>query len=154
MKKIFILTIILFLVLFASCDFNRTKRLYGTNFELGDSTVPNVELCYILNGGSVIPILDLPTTGKNDIKSVYWDKQYIVAYSVSQITDRVVSYYIIEQLLTDTLIDNVPWTTYSSEPYTCEQYTDYNSFCQRLQQLEIDTTKMRHYKWKYVLGIY
>lgn len=154
MKRIFIFPLVLLFILSTtSCDFDRRKRLSGTNFELGDSTVPNVELFYIM-GDNLIGILDLARTGENDIKSVYWDKQYILAYSVSQITDSVVAYYIVEQLPTDTLIDNIPWTTYNRVPYTYEQYTDYDSFCQQLQHLEIDTTKMQHYKWKYVLGIY
>ncbi len=155
MKNSLVFVSISFLILFTSCDFTRTKKLYGTNFELMDGIVPFVELCYSTGRNSSVGVLDLDETPEqNDIKSVYWNKQYILAYSVSQITDSIVAYYIVEQLPTDTLIFGVPWTTYNSEPYTYEKYTDYDSFCQRLQQLDIDTTKMRHYKWKYVLGIY
>ena len=147
MKKIFMFTLVSFSILLTSCDFPRTKRLYGTNFELSDGAVPYVDLYYYDTG-----VLGL--NAKNDIKSVYWNEQDILAYSVSKSTDSIVAYYVVEQLPTDTLLFGVPWTTYHRVPYTHEEYTDYDSFCQRLQQLEIDTTKMRHYKWKYVLGIY
>lgn len=47
MKRIFIFPLVLLFILSTtSCDFDRRKRLSGTNFELGDSTVPNVELLY------------------------------------------------------------------------------------------------------------
>ncbi len=158
MKKIFILTLVSFSILLTSCDFTRTKRLYGTNFELLDGITPCVKLYYRMGYDDAKEIFDSDTIpfGRNDIKSVYWNKQYIVAYSVSQITDSVVAYYIVEQLPTDTTIRNgVPWATYHrGVPCIYQKYTDYDSFCLRLQQLDIDTTKMRHYKWKYVLGIY
>ena len=157
MKKMFIFTLVLFPVLLASCDFTRTKGLYGTNFELLDGVEPCVKLYYRMGYDDAKGIFNSDTIpfGRNDIKSVYWNKQYIIAYSVNQVADTVAAYYIVEQLPTDTMINGVPWATYHrGVPCTYQKYTDYDSFCQRLQQLDVDTTKMRHYKWKYVLGIY
>lgn len=129
-----------------SCDFTHSKKLRGTNFELNDVTGLNVGLYYRMKYPSVKEVFP-EYSCINDIKSVYWNKQYILAYSVNKEVNAIEAYYIVEQLSTDTLIEGVPWTTYSELPYTYEEYGDYNTFCQRMEQLHIDTLNMQHFSW-------
>lgn len=146
-QKLFAYFVLLLVTCFVcSCDFTRSKKLQGTNFELNDVTGLNVGLYYCMKYSSVKEVLP-EYSCINDIKSVFWNKQYILAYSVNKETNTIEAYYIVEQLSTDTLVDGVPWTTYSELPYTYEEYTDYNAFCQKLEQLQIDTLKMRHFSW-------
>lgn len=129
-----------------SCDFTRSKKLQETNFELNDVTGLNVGLYYRMKYPSAKEVFP-EYSSINDIKSVFWNKQYILAYSVNKEVNAIVAYYIVEQLSTDTLIEGVPWTTYSELPYTYEEYGDYNTFCQRMEQLHIDTLNMQHFSW-------
>lgn len=146
-QKLFAYFVLLLVTCFVcSCDFTRSKKLQGTNFELNDVTGLNVGLYYCMKYSSVKEVLP-EYSCINDIKSVFWNKQYILAYSVNKETNTIEAYYIVEQLSTDTLVDGVPWTTYSELPYTYEEYTDYNAFCQRMEQLHIDTLNMRHFSW-------
>lgn len=146
-QRSFVYFVLLFVTCFVcSCDFTRSKKLQGTNFELNDVTGLNVGLYYCMKYPSVKEVLP-EYSCINDIKSVFWNKQYILAYSVNKETNTIEAYYIVEQLSTDTLVDGVPWTTYSELPYTYEEYTDYNAFCQRMEQLHIDTLNMRHFSW-------
>lgn len=146
-QKLFAYFVLLLVTCFVcSCDFTRSKKLQGTNFELNDVTGLNVGLYYCMKYPSVKEVLP-EYSCINDIKSVFWNKQYILAYSVNKETNTIEAYYIVEQLSTDTLVDGVPWTTYSELPYTYEEYTDYNAFCQRMEQLHIDTLKMQHFSW-------
>ncbi len=129
--------------------FEGSKRLSGTDFFLLDVN-SRVSLCHYdgdwYSGTAVV----------NDIKQVFWDNKYIVVQGEGKYTDI---YYIVEQLETDTIIeyDNGQKIFRNKQywnPWITEEYKQYPPFCKRLQELNIDTTQMHHYSWKFWVGIY
>lgn len=134
--------------------FEGTKKLPDINYILLEVNT-EVALCYYEGdryGGQGV-------TDGGIVRTVFWNDKYIIAYAEFQ-SQNDQKYYIIEQLETDTFISfypstkKIPWTTYHETPWIREKYEEYDDFNKRLHELNIDTTQMRHYTWKYKVGIY
>lgn len=149
MKKI--LVFIGIACVLSACDFNRIKNLRGTNYMLMDDDMGNVDLCYKLPGGG----LGNTSDKSGHVRKVYWNKKYILAYKEAYRSDSIAQFYIIEQLKTDTIDQwGVLWTTYNRIQWIQYEYTTFEDFQHKIQELEIDTTKMNYYTWRSVIGIY
>ncbi len=145
--------VVLFVILLLFLIFEGSKKLTSTNYILfeGDD---GVDLCFYegdREGGIVV-------TRKPSLYKVLWNEKYILAYAASPYKPMHKTYYIIEQLETDTFVvrgkKKIPWTTYHEHPWITEEYETYEGFNQRLRRLNIDTTQMNCYTWKYWVGIY
>ena len=129
--------------------FEGAKKLSGTDFFLLDVN-SRVGLCH--NDGdwhSGIVVVD-------DVKQVFWDDKYIIVRGVGSCSDI---HYIVKQLETDTVIEYddgkiIRRNKQYWNPWITEEYKQYPPFCKRLQELNIDTTQMHHYSWKFWVGIY
>ena len=146
MKKTIILLSVC--VIFVTCDFNRSKKLNGTNYMLMDDVNGFIGLYYMLDssldGGMGVSVLPGPS---GYVRSVYWDDKYILAYRETE-GKASIDYYIIEQLKTDTIFGTAPWTTYNRVPWVIYKCTDNADFHNKIHTLEIDTMDMHHYHWK------
>ena len=147
-KIVIVLGILLVLLLLFS-TFEGVKKLSGVDYILYDID-GRVSLCQYdgdRSGGTELV---------GDVKQVFWDDKYIVAQAEGKYSDV---YYIIEQLEADTFLlcnsgKKIPWNKKNGDTWITEEYGQYAPFCKRLQELNIDTTQMHHYSWKYWLGIY
>ena len=155
MKKKIIWTIVgIFVAFFVFRALEGRKKLFGINYIIlqGDG---DANVCYYEGWRDG----DYVTHGGGYVYKVLWNEQYILAYKCGPTwKPEVKTYYIIEQLQTDTFKvyngKKIPWTSYSIEPWITEEFESYNDFYSRLQELKLDTTQMRCYTWKYWLGIY
>ena len=157
MKKRYKVLIILgaiFVLFVLFLSFEGMKKLSGIDYMLlaGDD---DVVLCHYDGDwycGEVV-------TGHGCfVENVFWDNKYIVATAKIGNTNTNI-YYVVEQLELDTFIvcnsgRKISWNKKNGNPWITEEYGQYASFCNRLQELNIDTTQMRHYSWKYWVGIY
>lgn len=132
-NKILLTTVVS--ICFLSCDLSTSHRLRGTHYYM--STYPTHNLHYCDSGEGIVK--------EGWICSLSWNKQYIIAYTIPHIDDSMqYRYHIIEMLKTDTIMFGLPWTSYSSVPWTNEKFDDQQAFSARLEELQIDTTTMRH----------
>ena len=154
MKKKIIWTIVgIFVAFFVFRMFEGTKKLPGINYVILDDG-GDADLCYYEGWGEG----GLIVTRKSSLYKVLWDKKYIIAYTKSPYKSTDKTYYVIEQLKTDTFKvyngKKIPWTSYHPKPWITEEFESYDDFNSRLRELKIDTTQMQCYTWKYWVGIY
>lgn len=151
MKKKYAILTVFGVILVSFCvfqTFEGVKKLSGINYALFDID-SNVALCYYEDryGGPVV--VDF-------VKQVFWNDKYIIVQRDYDVNDK---YYIVELLKTDTSVvvtqDKQIQRNYQQEElWKTEGYEHYDTFSNRLKELDIDTLKMHHYSWKAWVGIY
>jgi len=115
-----------------SCDFSEEFRLKGTQYEM--CTYPIHTICY-----------DNEMVIEDYISALSWNQKYIVAYSRPYVScEEKYYYYIVEQCEPDTMVCRKP-IYLDRKPWTVEKFQSKQAFLDRIEQLNIDTTTMRHW---------